>query len=101
MSSGVLCVAQRIVSSMEQKEEGCQNDDHVSLAKDYIIQEDSTLYLVLRLRGSVKKCKKKAKPAILQSYKVDDSGKIKRLRNERPNSECVNACNLGEVESQN
>lgn len=35
---GMLCVTWRSVSSMEQKEEGHHNDDHVFLIKDYLPQ---------------------------------------------------------------
>nr|TKR74981.1 Ubiquitin-40S ribosomal protein S27a [Populus alba] len=64
--------------------------------------KESTLHLVLRLRGGAKKRKKKTytkpkkikhkkkkvKLAVLQFYKVDDSGKVQRLRKECPNAEC-------------
>ncbi|KAG2701993.1 hypothetical protein I3843_06G065000 [Carya illinoinensis] len=36
----------------------------------------------------IKHKKKKVKLAVLQFYKVDDSGKVQRLRKECPNSEC-------------
>lgn len=63
---------------------------------------EATLHLVLRLRGGVKKRKKKTyttpkriphkhkhvKLAILKYYKVDDNGKVTRLRKECPNEDC-------------
>jgi ribosomal protein S27AE len=65
-------------------------------------QKESTLHLVLRLRGGAKKRKKKTytkpkknkhkrkktKLAFLAFYKVDDSGKVTRLRKECPAPEC-------------
>ncbi|XVF02198.1 hypothetical protein REPUB_Repub04eG0155400 [Reevesia pubescens] len=65
-------------------------------------KENSTVHLVLCLRGGAKKRKnktytkpkkikhkkKKVKLVVLQFYKVDDSRKVQRLRKECPNAEC-------------
>ncbi|CAD6904380.1 unnamed protein product [Tilletia caries] len=71
------------------------------LKADFAFKE-STLHLVLRLRGGAKKRKKKTyttpkkikhkrkkvKMALLKYYKVQDSGEIKRLRRECPAPTC-------------
>jgi len=68
----------------------------------YDIQKESTLHLTLRLLGGAKKRKKKTyttpkkvkhkkrkvKLAVLKYYKVDENGKITRLRRECPNPTC-------------
>jgi len=76
--------------------------DDLALIGDYEIVSESTIHLVPTLPGGAKKRKKKnyttpkknkhkkkkVKLSVLKYYKVDENGKITRLRRECPNKDC-------------
>jgi len=91
-----LCVeAQCLVFASQSLEDDC-------LLSDYCVGEEATLHVVPTLPGGAKKRKKKnyttpkknkhkkkkVKLSVLKYYKVDENGKITRLRRECPNKDC-------------
>ena len=96
------------VKSKIQELEGIPTDEQRlifaghQLEDDEQVEEESTLYISLRLLGGGKKRKKKVyttpkkikhkrkkvKLSVLKFYEVDENGKIRRLRKECPSPTC-------------
>jgi len=95
-AKGVAVGDQRLVYA------GHSLDDDLVRLVDCGVVEESTLHLVPSLVGGAKKRKKKnyttpkknkhkkkkVKLSVLKYYKVDENGKITRLRRECPNKDC-------------
>jgi len=81
---------------------GQQLDDDLAVLSAFNVTDHATLHLVPTLPGGAKKRKKKnyttpkknkhkkkkVKLSVLKYYKVDENGKITRLRRECPNKDC-------------